>query len=151
MSGSGASTSAAARRGLPEIDYAAPVWVGKSDCWHGSVTTRSVMAVRLMQFGVDQLVVTGSVVMRQSSRSRRSDESGPPDGGNGIGLRGGGKHDRTAVGRARRPRASGPRTPSSSPSTPLKTPPRATGPVGEQEAFAYGGFSLPRTPPWDGR
>jgi hypothetical protein len=76
MSGSGASTSAAARRGLPEIDYAAPVWVGKSDCWHGSVTTRSVMAVRLMQFGVDQLVVTGSVVMRQSSCSRCSDESG---------------------------------------------------------------------------
>lgn len=110
------------------------------------------MAVRLMQFGVDRLVVTGSVVMRQSSRSRRSDESGPPDGGNGIGLRGGGKHDRTAVGRARRPRASGPRTPSGSPSTPLKTP--TTGyqtRAGEQEAVACGGFPLPRTPPWDGR
>jgi hypothetical protein len=46
--------------------------VGKPDCWHGSVTTRSVNVARLMQFGVDGLVVTGSVLLRQSSPHGRS-------------------------------------------------------------------------------
>jgi hypothetical protein len=62
------------------------------------------MAVRLMQFGAGRLVVTGSVVMRQSSRGRCSDESGAIRRRQRDGATRRRQACRTAVERARRPR-----------------------------------------------
>jgi hypothetical protein len=106
------------------------------------------MAVRLMQFGAGRLVVTGSVVMRQSSRGRCSDESRPTRRRQRDGAARRRQACRTAVGRARRPRVLVPgylfRLVIDTAGDPTITTTGYQTRAGDGRSVAHGGFPLPR-------